>query len=128
MKFKIILSAIILVVACSCNKVKAPANILPQDSMKVIILDFLIADEWNNVQGVMDTTFRKIKSNNVKAYQKVLEIHHISKAQFYNSFAYYEEHPDKFKALMDSVYAYGKKLADSALHKFANPAVKKKFN
>jgi hypothetical protein len=38
-------------------------------------------------------------------YEHVFTIHHISKEDFYKSYRYYQQHPDKNKVLFDSLYA-----------------------
>jgi hypothetical protein len=80
-------------------------DVLPFDSLKVIVWDLLNAEEFNNVLITKDSTLRNSK-NNLKLYQQVFYIHHISKEQFYNSYEFYQEHPDRFKLLMDSVATY----------------------
>lgn len=90
----------------SCKEKNKKIEVLTFDTMKVVVLDLLIADEWNNILITKDSTLKKT-NNNLKLYQQVFFIHHISKNQFYYSYQFYEQHPDKFKALMDSVYAFG---------------------
>lgn len=41
-----------------------------------------------------------------QAFQQVFDVHHITKDQFYKSYKYYEQHPDKNNILMDSLAAY----------------------
>ena len=93
----------------SCKGIAdARKEVLPLDTMKVVIWDLLNADEWNNIQIGKDTSIRKTK-NNLRLYQKALLIHHISKDQFYYSYSYYEDHPDQMKTLMDTLSAFGQK-------------------
>src|ERR1035437_2934423 len=89
----------------SCKGKYSPTKTLPFDTMKVVILDLMNAEQWNNFIIIKDTTLRK-KNNNLKLYQQVFFIHHISKEQFYNSYQYYEEHPDRMKTLLDSLATF----------------------
>ena len=109
-----------------CKNGKQKTEILSIDSMKVVMFDFLIADEWNSIRMVADSNFVKSKSN-LKTYQQVLAIHHTTKAQFDSSLNYYERNPKIFKTLIDSVNAYGSRLKNNSASK-AEKALKKPNN
>jgi len=47
-----------------------------------------------------------LKMLSTKAFQQVFDLYHITKEEFYKSYRYYEEHPDKNNILMDSLSAY----------------------
>jgi hypothetical protein len=100
----------------SCKSKNSTSSILPLDTMRVVIFDFLIADEWHNARVVKDTTEKKFK-NSFKMYQEVLDIHKITKGKFDSSFTYYTEHPDKMKILIDTVNSYITKMKDKAAPK-----------
>ena len=51
-----------------------------------------------------DTVSLKLLST--QAFQQVFDLYHITKEEFYKSYRYYEEHPDKNNILMDSLSAY----------------------
>jgi hypothetical protein len=89
----------------SCKGKYSPTKVLPFDTMKIVILDLMNAEQWNNFIIVKDTSLRRT-NNNLKLYQQVFFIHHISKEQFYNSYQYYEEHPDRMKTLLDSLTTF----------------------
>jgi len=60
---------------------------------------------------ITDTSGRKKDTTSLKlfatqAFQQVFNLHHITKEEFYKSYRYYEEHPDKNNILMDSLSAY----------------------
>jgi len=107
----------------SCKGKYSPTKVLPFDTMKVVILDLMNAEQWNNSIIAKDTTLRK-KNNNLKLYQQVFFIHHISKEQFYNSYQYYEEHPDRMKTLLDSLTTFVERQK-SKLNKPIVPTLKK---
>src|ERR1035437_2174827 len=99
----------IVYITLSCNgKTETKMEALPFDTMKIVIWDLLNADEWNNLQLQKDTALRRTK-NNLKLYQKVFAIHHIDKDNFYYSYKFYEEHPDRMKILMDTLSAFSQK-------------------
>ena len=97
-----------------CRNKKTETEILPLDTMKVVMLDFFAADEWHNVVIVNDTAARKMR-NNFKMYQQVLDIHKINKGQFDSSLNYYIEHPDKMKVLIDTINSYVGKQKEKTL-------------
>jgi hypothetical protein len=125
MKRSVIFILVIVLIIFGCNGGKLPKNVLPLYSMKVVVFDFITADEWNNARSATDSVFLKSK-NKLKAYQQVLAIHHITKTVFDSSLNYYEQHPDVFKTLMDSVNAYASRLKDSAAPKPMAPKRLKK--
>jgi len=95
-----------MIFMCSSCKSKANKDILVIDSMKVVMWDMLNAGEWSNVLIAKDSSFLK-KHDDIKLYEQIFFIHHITKDKFYNSFKYYESHPDKMKVLMDSITDFG---------------------
>lgn len=96
------LMIILGVVICSCNGRNVKIKSLSFDTMKVVMLDLMNAEQLNNFISIKDTSLRRSK-NNLKLYLQVFSIHHISKEQFYFTYQYYEEHPDKMKTLLDSL-------------------------
>lgn len=51
----------------------------------------------------------KSQTGNLKLYDQVFKAYGISKNQFYNSYQYYQSHPDLYKTLIDSVDALSKR-------------------
>lgn len=88
-----------MMTACSSSQGK---DILPVDSMKVVMWDMLKADEWYMHLSQQDTTLKK-KREDIRLYEQVFLIHGITREQYYKSYRYYETHPVKFKQLLDSV-------------------------
>ena len=102
----ICLYSILTIFIFSCNRKYKKMEVLPFDTIKVVMWDLLNAEEFNNILIIKDSTLKKTK-NNLKLYQQVFFMHHLSKEQFYYSYQFYEQHPDQFKTLMDSVSTYG---------------------
>jgi hypothetical protein len=73
-----------------------------------VILDLMNAEQWNNFIIIKDTTLRNSK-NNLKLYQQVFLVHHVNKDQFYYSYQYYEQHPDRMKILLDSLTTFAER-------------------
>jgi hypothetical protein len=72
--------------------------------MKLVVWDMMKADEWFVQTSIKDTLHLR-KKENIQLYEEVFSIHKTSRKQFYNSYKYYQGHPDKFKVLMDSITA-----------------------
>ncbi len=96
-----ILSVFILI-ACSSGPV--PKDIIPPDKMQGIVFDLIKADEFINSFAVKDTTVN-IKIRRLTLYEQVFALHRTSKDEFFKSYKYYQQHPDKNKVLFDSLYA-----------------------
>src|SRR4051812_49176508 len=94
--------------AGACSGSKIPDDILPPDKMKKVIFDLMRADEFVNVYVLKDTA-KKRNVEAIKMYQQVFTIHNITKEKFFNSFKYYQGHPDQNKVLFDSLTSWANK-------------------
>lgn len=103
MKPFILLLAIISFAACSSDN-DIPGDIIGIDKMKVIMWDMIRAGEMAQNNFTTDTA--KMAKRSKELFLQVFAIHNITKDEFYNSYHYYEAHPDKNKILLDSVSNY----------------------
>jgi len=88
----------------SCSSEKIPKEVIPQKEMEKILWDMLLADRFNSQYVARDTT-KKLKLENLKMYDEVLQLHKISKKQFIESFNFYLQRPDLTKKMFDSLSA-----------------------
>ncbi len=79
------------------------SEILPVDSMKIIVWHLIEAGDYSTFLKEKDTT---VKSLDTKYFSQVLKLHHIDKNKFFKSFNYYQSHPYFNNILFDSVNAY----------------------
>lgn len=95
-----------LMMFCSmaCNNSRAKK--IPINNMKKIMWDMVCADELYAQALAKDSTLKKNKEN-IRLYEQVFAANNISKEAFYSGYRYYQEHPDEFKVLIDSVQSYG---------------------
>jgi hypothetical protein len=98
---------ILLILLAACNdRSGIPKNIIPPDSMQVIMKDVIIAAEYSSLYLAKDS----LKKDKVKANQDLLEavfqIHHISKETFLRSLHFYQSRPDLNKKIFDSLSVY----------------------
>lgn len=82
-----------------------PADVLPVDSMKVIVWDLMQGGELASIQypGYRDSFNKK----SMVLFEKILAGHGLDKNSFFKSFDYYGQNPDENKILFDSIQAYG---------------------
>ncbi|MGN6617768.1 MAG: DUF4296 domain-containing protein [Ilyomonas sp.] len=103
MRLSILFIFLLFFIACS-NGNKIPDNVLTPEKMKPVLWDMILADQYILSK---DPNQDSIKSQAIVKFEEVFAKHKIDKESFYNSFRYYEEHPDLLKVLMDSAAAYG---------------------
>lgn len=99
------------IIAC-----KHKPQILTIQQMKPIMWDMIVADEWFKTRANNDSTITKAKWN-VSLYNKVFALNNITKADYYNSLKYYQDHPQQLKILLDSVTAYGIRTKENVMNK-----------
>jgi hypothetical protein len=107
MKKLIYLSAVIVLFAgCTPKDKRIPENILPIDSMKIIVWQLIETGDYATFLKGKDTT---IKSLNTAYFSQVLQLHHLDKPAFFKSFDFYQTHPYFNNILFDSVNAYAQR-------------------
>jgi hypothetical protein len=92
-----------LLFSCSSS---VPRGIIGPDEMKQIVFDLIRADQFIDNYVTKDTT-ANVKERRITLYEQVFAIYKVSKEEFYKSYAYYQQHPDKNKVLFDSLNVYG---------------------
>ncbi len=97
-----ILFVVVLLVACNS---RLPKNVLPVNTMKVVMFDMLKADEWYARKLAGDTLMLRMKDD-IPLYEQVFAVHKLTKQQFFDSYHYYEAHPVAYKELVDSLESY----------------------
>lgn len=89
---------------------------IPMNTMKKVMWDLACADELYMETSAKDSTL-KIKKDNFRLYEEVFAINKITKEEFYSGYKYYQEHPDEFKILIDSIQSYGASQKSKPLKK-----------
>lgn len=75
---------------------------ISEKEMRLIVADLMKADQFFASYAMKDTVSDKIKER-YKLYQRVLDIHHVSKEKFWQNFSYYKKKPEQLSKLMDSI-------------------------
>jgi hypothetical protein len=96
---------LIILTACS-NRSSVPGDIIPMDSMAVIMKDIIIANEYAMIYIPKDSTKKDKILANQELLDGVFKIHHITRESFENSYRFYESRPDMNKTIFDSLSAY----------------------
>lgn len=96
---------VLMLVACT-NKNKIPSDVLSYDEMEKVMWDMIQADRFSSQFLERDSVARKnIKTENLKLYEKVFQLHQITRDEFVHSFNFYLSRPDLNKVLFDTLSA-----------------------
>ena len=98
------LSFLILSFLLSCSdKNKLPEGVLPKQKMQEVLWDMIRAGEFlNGFVFYKDTAVDKVAESQ-KWYNKIYQLHKITKSGFDKSYTYYQAHPVLMKELLDSL-------------------------
>jgi len=101
---KLFLIFLILSFLFSCSdKNKIPKGVLPKKKMQEVMWDMIRAGEFlNSFVLYKDTSIDKVAESQ-KWYNKIYQLHKITKRDFDRSYAYYQAHPVLMKELLDSL-------------------------
>src|SRR6187455_70089 len=101
MRFFLFICLIILTFGCIQDK-KIPKDVLPQNEMRKIMWDLIRADAYVSAFVMKDST-KDQKTESAILYEKIFDIHSTTRETFKKSLAFYQERPDLFKAISDSL-------------------------
>ena len=107
MKFFLFIILIISNFACIRDN-KVPKDVIPQNQMRKIMWDLMRADAYVS-DFVMKDSARDKKTESAKLYEKIFDIHATSQEAFKKSLVFYQNRPDLFKVISDSLRADEKK-------------------
>lgn len=102
-KLSVVIIILMFFVGCTPRDKKIPSEILPVDSMKIIVWHLIEAGDYATFLKEKDST---IKSLDTKYFSEVLKLHHMDKNSFFKSFNFYQSNPYFNNILFDSVNAY----------------------
>ena len=81
---------------------KIPKDVLPQNEMRKVMWDLMRADAYVSTFIMKDST-KNQKTESAILYEKIFDIHSTTQEAFKKSLAFYQERPDLFKAISDSL-------------------------
>lgn len=103
-----IISALIFFASCS-DKEKIPEDIIAPTKMEKVMWDMIQADRFSATFIIRDSARVNVTDETFKMYDKVFQVHKISKDEFVKSFKFYLDRPDISKKMFDSLVSYGQK-------------------
>lgn len=95
---------LIVLFQLACGGEKIPKHVISINDMSKIMWDMIKMDEYYLRITAKDTLNLKIKEN-IRLYEQVFNSYGIERKNFYDSYHYYEAHPNQFKILIDSIDA-----------------------
>ena len=111
MRFFLFINLIILTFGCIQDK-KIPKDVLPQNEMRRVMWDLMRADAYVSTFIIKDST-KNPKTESAILYEKIFDIHSTSQETFKKSLLFYQNRPDLFKAISDSLRSDERKALES---------------
>jgi hypothetical protein len=103
--------------ACS-DKTRVPSDVLDREEMEAVMWDMILADRYAITYLPMDSVKRKdIKSETLKLYDQVFQVHKISREEFIKSYKFYLSRPDISKVMFDSIASRANRKRDEQYNK-----------
>jgi hypothetical protein len=118
---------VVIFAACSDSD-KIPKGIIGKEKMEKVMWDMLMADRYVNlyINNSKDSTTDKKKDAAV-VYERVFQMHGITRDEFIKSYKFYLSRPDITKVLFDSISAQAeKRRAEAHAPKRYNPILQKR--
>ena len=103
----IIIFYLFLIIGCKSRN-STPRAIIPNDKMQKLIWDMVRADEYFSTFGFLNDT---LKTQRLRMYGQIFEIHKTTKEDFKKSLAFYQTHPALLKTMMDSLSSKQKEIS-----------------
>src|SRR5690606_20764998 len=97
---------------------KTPADVIPKERMEKILWDMVKADRFAAafIMTKKDSAHEK-KRQTLLVYEKVFNLHDISRDEFLKSYKYYLGRPDITKVLFDSIAAQSERRREELYKK-----------
>lgn len=103
MQYRIVFVFFLLVLMACGQAGKVPEGVLPKEEMRDVLLDMTMADAFStNNEDPRTPMPDSVRRYRVKLYYKqILDLHHLTQAQFKKSYDWYEGRPDRLKEVYD---------------------------
>jgi len=106
-------------IGCS-DKKSVPSGILEREEMQNVLWDMIQADQYTTYLA-KDSAHINLKLEDLRLYDQVFQLHHVSREKFSESYKYYMAHPELTQTLLDSLQAMGNRLRSDT---YSRPMVK----
>ena len=101
MRYLLLFAFIIGIFSCS-GKRDVPANIIKPVKMQAIMKDLFLIDAVNTERLSRAYQFQFAEENK-SGYERVFQLHKVTRKEFEDSYNYYVSHPDFLEEIVDSV-------------------------
>jgi len=108
-------------IGCS-DKNSVPSGILAREDMQNVLWDMIQADQYSTYLA-KDSGRINVKLENMRLYDQVFQLHHVTREKFTKSYKYYMAHPELTQTLMDSLLAMGNRLRSESYSRPINRPV-----
>jgi len=109
---------LLLIAGCSDDN-KPPYGIISRPEMENILWDLIQAEQYSAAYIARDSSKVSLKDEDLKLYQEVCDLHHISRDDFKKSYNWYIKHPDLVANIFDSLQVKGQRLRNES---YSQPA------
>ncbi len=101
MKYTFFILTILLLVSACEEKREAPAGLIPEDQMVLILADVSLIEA--KYQRRIIQPGRNLREETLKNYSALFKKYGITSKQFADSYNYYQDDPEKMEAIYDKV-------------------------
>ncbi|MCP9750851.1 DUF4296 domain-containing protein [Ferruginibacter sp. HRS2-29] len=105
-----LLAMLLCTVLFACSDKKSRGIIEP-DKMQEVLWDYIRADIFTTDFISVDSS-KNLPAENVRLQKAIFAKYKITKEEFYNSYTWYQQHPDEMQVLLDSMTARKRRIPD----------------
>src|SRR5258707_10613404 len=104
----LVIFLLVAVIGCS-DKDSVPSGILSREEMQTVLWDMIQVDQYSTYWA-KDSAHINVKLEDLRLYEQVFQLHHISREKFSESYKYYMARPELTQTLLDSLLAMGDRV------------------
>ena len=104
MQMKWLFILLLAVTAACSDKNSVPDRVLSPTEMKNVLWDMILADKYAVLYLSKDSSL-DTKTERLKLYEKVFELHQTTRQEFFESYRFYISRPDITRVMFDSLSA-----------------------
>lgn len=101
----VVLIALTLFICGCTDKSGIPGNVIPKNTMELILWDMIKADRFTAQYILKDSLFKNVDSTRFALYESIFALHDVRSAEFKESFEFYLARPDITRVMFDSISA-----------------------
>ncbi len=116
-----LLIGVVLAVSSCADKSKVPADVLPHEKMEAVLWDVIQSEQYSAAYLAKDSAHINLKLENLKLYDEVFRLHHVSREEFRKSYQYYMGRADRAQVLFDSLLSKGNRLRTESYSRSYHP-------